>query len=441
MIVRVTLENILSFGNRAEFSMIAGKGTSKPDHVVRAKKRDDISLLKASVIYGANASGKSNLIKSVGVLKDITLDGLETVDYTVFKLADELGDNSRIEVEFKYNELYFAYGVVFNRFEIVEEWLYEINKRTEKIVFERKLINGAYAYSFENNVAIDAQTTQFIEFLAKGTPRNRSFIAEYISRNGEGLGQIPMVHEWFDNRLQIIKPNTRFRGLAIHIDKDKSFAESLLGYLAYFKTGIVDLRKTKIELDEINDIPKDWLKSVVEDARQGRPVMIASSDGYSSYTFEPDGKSVSAYKMRTVHRKVNNETVVFDMEEESDGTLRLFDFIPALMDLASNPRVYLIDEIDRSMHPLLTRGMIDLYLSHLNDNTDSQLIITTHESNLLDLDLLRSDEVWFVEKNKNGMSSLYSMAEFKPREEIRKGYLQGRYGAIPFFSDPKLLKW
>ena len=137
----------------------------------------------------------------------------------------------------------------------------------------------------------------------------------------------------------------------------------------------------------------------------------------------------------------NGSEVPFEMSEESDGSIRLLDFIPMLIDLKLNSSVYLIDEIDRSMHPMLSQKLLEYYFSCLDKERDTQLICTTHESNLLNLDLIRADEVWFVEKGQDGASHLTSLAEYKPREDVRKGYLQGRYGAIPFFAPISNLKW
>ncbi|MBR1556615.1 MAG: ATP-binding protein, partial [Prevotella sp.] len=160
------------------------------------------------------------------------------------------------------------------------------------------------------------------------------------------------------------------------------------------------------------------------------------------YFFELDEDGVpKIYKQQAIHKDINKEDTIFDMREESDGSIRLLDFIPMLIDLQQNSSVYLIDEIDRSMHPMLSQKLLECYFSALASERDSQLIFTTHECNLLDLEFIRADEVWFVEKDKNGASHLTSLAEYKPREDIRKGYLQGRYGAIPFFAPVKNLNW
>ena len=147
------------------------------------------------------------------------------------------------------------------------------------------------------------------------------------------------------------------------------------------------------------------------------------------------------YKQSAIHRMKNGGEVPFEIDEESDGSVRLLDFIPMLIDLKLNSSVYLIDEIDRSMHPMLSQKLLEYYFAFLDKERDTQLICTTHESNLLDLNMIRADEVWFVEKGQDGASHLTSLAEYKPREDVRKGYLQGRYGAIPFFASINSLKW
>jgi len=142
-----------------------------------------------------------------------------------------------------------------------------------------------------------------------------------------------------------------------------------------------------------------------------------------------------------VHTNDAGREVVFEEDEESDGSIRLMDFIPMLIDLKQNDDVFLIDEIDRSLHPLLSQKLLEYFFSMLTEARCTQLIFTTHEASLLDLKTLRADEVWFAEKDKVGATHLTSLAEYKPREDVRRGYLLGRYGAIPFFPSIKSLNW
>ena len=153
------------------------------------------------------------------------------------------------------------------------------------------------------------------------------------------------------------------------------------------------------------------------------------------YFFErKESDEMVIYKQKAVHLNDNKEEVVFEMDEESDGSIRLLDFIPMLIDLSLNNRVYLIDEIDRSMHPLLSQKLLEYYYSNLRSGLDTQLIFTTHEAFLLNSNSIRHDEIWFVEKDIAGASHFTSLVEYKPRQDVLKGYMHGRYGAIPFFQ-------
>ncbi|MDQ7033693.1 MAG: AAA family ATPase [Anaerolineae bacterium] len=148
------------------------------------------------------------------------------------------------------------------------------------------------------------------------------------------------------------------------------------------------------------------------------------------------------WKITTAHKVEGEDNPIYlEVSEESDGTQRLFDIIPGLMDLIDGEKVFIIDELDRSLHPHLTRNILELFLKGKNNR--SQLIVTTHEASLLNLDLLRRDEIWFIEKDRNGKSSAYSLEDFTPRKDkdIRKGYLLGRYGSIPFLSTDIALEW
>ena len=146
-------------------------------------------------------------------------------------------------------------------------------------------------------------------------------------------------------------------------------------------------------------------------------------------------------KTLKVEHSSGNLSAFFNLEEESDGTVRLLDFVPAFKNLIYSEKVYIVDEIERSIHPLLIKELIKKF--SLDKKTRGQLIFTTHESNLLDQEIFRQDEIWFVEKDLNGSTDLYSLSDFKEHKtiDIRKGYLSGRYGSIPFLGNLEDLKW
>lgn len=144
----------------------------------------------------------------------------------------------------------------------------------------------------------------------------------------------------------------------------------------------------------------------------------------------------------TAHDSDDGEEVLFDINEESDGTQRLLDIAPGLLDIFSTEKTYIIDELDRSLHADITTSIFKAFLNNTSD-IHSQLIVTTHETNLLDLELIRRDEIWFVQKNKQGESSLYSLEEYQPRfdKDVRRGYLAGRFGGIPMLPNFDNLSW
>ena len=440
MILRVTVENLFSFKEEAQISFVAGKSDKHPEQVCRAKKRDDISVLKAGIIYGANASGKSNLIKAVSLLQKIALGGVPKNELEPFKLSTLGNKPSKVEIEFKVGGKYYAYGVEFSVRGIVEEWLYEINSRSDTEIYTRKVVADGNCFTFGTITANDEEK-QLVGFISKSTPKSDSFLSEYIKRNGKGIGAISEVYRWMKENLKIIFPKTKFEGLSIRVEKDKQFADATKSLLDYFNTGIVDIRRVKVPKENI-DLPKELVTDLLSEAEPGKGIIVASPSGSAIYFFESDENGATTiYKQNTIHKGEGDTEVAFEMNEESDGSIRIMDFIPMLIDLRLNDAVYLIDEIDRSMHPMLSQKILEYYFRHLKADKDTQLIFSTHESNLLNLDLIRADEVWFVEKATDGASHFTSLAEYKPRENIRKGYLQGRYGAIPFFAPINTLKW
>lgn len=441
MILRATFENIYSFKEETSISFVAGKGTVHPGHVSRARRRDDISALKLGVIYGANASGKSNVIKAMALLQQIAVGKFPTADFEPFKLSSPVNPVSKIEVEFKTGGRYFAYGTEFSVNGIREEWLYEINSRNDRLVFARNTNRDGNVFEY-GDIHGDASVAQFVGFLGEGTPVRKSFLSEYVERNGRGLCAIKTAFQWFASGLRIIFPATRFRGISFNAEQDRKFHDSTRKLLQYFNTGIVDIRRFPVRSKEETSLPERLLDKIIGSSTPGRTALVAAPESNECYFFDfkEDG-SYSILKQKAVHRNERGEEVVFEMDEESDGSIRLLDFIPMLIDLDRNEADYMIDELDRSLHPLLSQKLIECYLHELSPERDTQLIISTHECNLLNLEMIRSDEVWFVEKDKYGASRLVSLAEYKPRENIRKGYLQGRYSAIPFFAPIETLNW
>jgi AAA15 family ATPase/GTPase len=443
MLIRFSVENFLSFSDKQYFSLLPGKGTLKSEH--KSKKVKGVSALKTAVLFGANASGKSNLIKAIDFGKKLVLKGTKIdtkIDFQKFRLDSNLKDkNSRIEYEIQHSGKNYAYGFVFNNNEITEEWLYEIGIKSDIKIFERNKDSKEVFdldYLLKNNKKTEEK--QFIKFIAKGTPNNQLFLNEIRTRkvkeNVSKIDDILNVIDWFQNSLKIIFPDDKYNeGLKFELKEDETLLTTFEEFLKYFDTGINGVCLEKIDYESV-DIPKLILNKIKEELLNKKSENFRASilsNKNTTYFLTIKDEDLIVHKFMTKHKVLGNEEFEkFDTSDESDGTNRIMDFIPLMMDLLKGDNVFIIDEMERSLHPNLIYDLIDLFMSK-GKNVNSQLILASHESSLLTQKLLRKDEVWFVVKDLNGSSKLHSLEEYNIRfdKEIRKDYLLGRFKAIP----------
>jgi len=442
MLIRFTVENFLSFKDRVMFSMIPGKGTLKPNH--KTKPIRGISALKASVIFGANASGKSNLIKAIDFGRLLILRGTKSeqlIKYQNFRLdKSTIIGNSRIEYEIQHNGKNYAYGLVFNNKVIVEEWLYKITNKDESKIFERnigKKIVFDLEPLFKKNKKKEHQ--QFLEFIAKSTPNNQLFLTEIRTRkvkdNVADITDLLNVIDWFQNSLKVIFPDDKYNeGVKSELKDDSKLMITFEELLNYFDTGINGICLEKVDFESL-EIPQKLLEKIKEDLLSVKTENVRSivSNRNTTYFITKKNEDILVHKFMTKHNIIGQkEPVLFDTSDESDGTNRIIDFIPLIMDLLQGNNVFIIDEMERSLHPNLIYDLFDLFLEK-GGNINSQLITASHESSLLTQKLLRKDEIWFTVKDKEGASHIHSLEEYNIRfdKEIRKDYLLGRYKAVP----------
>jgi hypothetical protein len=433
------VENFLSFDTKVEFSMIPGKSRVHPNHRITDNRWNGIDVLKCAAIYGANGSGKSNFCKAIDFAKDLIVYGKkpqEEFDLKQFKLRDQNEKTSSFSFEFTLNDKSFAYGFVLDNKVIHEEWLYEITKNNNKRIYERTTDSSGKAKLELGSIKLSNKDKEFLLFLAQGTRSNQLFLTESNERNSEFFIDI---YFWFKNNLIIVFPESKYGNLLTRIANESKFSKDLERLISYFDTGISGIQLNEInELQADRDIPLEILKDIKRELSKAKKSIILQGPKSNLYLFnDKEDSKIRIVKLVTLHNKSEDgKKVAFDLEEESDGTLRLFDLLPGLINAFSQDMVFIIDELDRSMHPLLSKKFIEVFLNAKNEHK-SQIIFTTHESFLLDLDLIRRDEIWFVEKDKKNASHMYSLEEYSPRydKEIQKGYLMGRYGAIPVMYD------
>lgn len=440
MLIRFIVTNFLSFNEESDFNMIAGSFKTHKHHVYNVGK---IDVLKAAVFYGANGSGKSNLMKAINFLKEtVRAGGIDQpVDDKKFKLNKNNAEKPiSFEIEFAIGKKIYSYGISLNHDVVTEEWLYESGITVEdKLVFERKTTNtGKISIKVADKYVKTQKDAMLIELLQENLLQKNKLLLGLndVLKNEE----IKSVKDWFEFKLILIFPETHFKGILPLLLSDNKLKRHYDQFLQSFDTGINQLGSEVIDFEKYEIDPKEKMtRKEIETHMKTVPFLLNNET--NSVIIKDNGKLV-VKKAISIHKDNLGKDTPFMISEESDGTMRLIDFIPAFYNLLQQDFTYLIDEIDRSLHPSLLCAMINKVMA--DNGTKGQLIFTSHESNLLDLEIFRQDEIWFVEKdNKFGDTKMYSLSEFKPRYDldIRKGYLKGRFGAIPFLAKLNDLNW
>ncbi len=437
MLIRFVVENFLSFNAETEFNMLTGEVRRLPGHVFNFPKVD---LLKSAVIYGANGAGKSNLIMAMEVLQNIVSE--ETTDFisdeSYFRLDNNSKKPSKFEIEFLIEKVGYAYGVSVLGSIIQEEWFYKVNfgKKDDELIFERKRKrNGKSTLMLGPKYSKTPKDKLLAEVYEDILEPTKPFLA---SAQEKKFKEIKDARLWIEKGILIIFPGTKYLGIVNNFldDKFKKFVNELM---CTFETGIkhIDVQTLDFEafFGEDNSLEKD---RVLKRIKAGEPEQVG--DNKNAVAMIENGNPI-VRKPISYHEDCNGKLVKFELFEESDGTLRLLDFIPLLFLVKNLPITVIIDEIDQSIHPSLLKE----FVTKIQNDVErvGQIIFTTHESNLLDLDLFRQDEIWFAEKSKGCATHFYVLSDYDVRADldVRKGYLSGRFGAIPFLGNLKDLNW
>lgn len=443
MLLSFSVENFRSFRAEETLNLLAAKrfGTESP-HCCEVPGTGEYALRVAS-LYGANGAGKSNLVQALGLLKPLVLQGTppgEPIPHKPFLLDDESRTKpSSFELQFLQEGEVFRYGVCCDADRVHEEWLAVYEGKKERNLFTRVTEEDGAVTVTLGPTAKDASHPKKIEALSEvGARPNQLFLTEVVNLDDpEAQGpRFQQAIKWFASTLVIIKPDGRFGIVAETIATNERFAEFAAQFLREANTGIADLEV------QTSNIPKSTLaspsfveeKNVLENLPDDLTIVL----GPNGEEIFVDKSQKDTVRMRTIvalHDASSKQRAEFPLHEESDGSRRLLNLLPALFHLAAEGGVFVVDELERSMHPMLARKFIEFFLKAVA-GASSQLIFATHESTLLDLELMRRDGIWFAEKDQEGASHLYSLADFKVRKDLRieKGYFEGRFGAIPFLG-------
>lgn len=441
MIVSFSVENFRSFHAEATLSLVASSRLAGDhgNHAV-AVSGTSAKVLRTAVIYGANGAGKSNLFKSLDYLRSLALPiygrDREGTGREAFRFGGRQDDPSSFDLQFIASGKVYRYVIRVDDRRVVEEWLGEDADSREKVLFQR---------GQERDVDLGSQVGEYPRLAALatvGAPPAQSFLgtvgAAALAANDIGP-DLTSVIDWFWSVLNLVPPGLSQMPLWRKLNDDPTLLDFASDFLRSSSTGVdrLEIMKSEISREELpNFVGEQMAVRLVQDAESGRRRFIEASRAAGGAWIEVAGSDgFRLVRFQSTHKTHDGSTVNLDLEDESDGTRRLLDLLPALHQMQRQGGVYFVDEIDRSMHPILVRRLLEFFLNSCGENP-GQMILTTHESSLLDLDLLRRDEIWFAEKDHEQATRLYSLADYKVRNdlEIRKHYLQGRFGAIPFLG-------
>ena len=407
MLIRFSFKNFKSFKDENVLDMEA---TSLKEHEYNLVKTDQVNLLKVAAIYGANASGKTNVLQAFDYMKKRILvsdDSKKNSPIDEDNVYSYMINNEPISLEVeilaKNNKIY-KYGFDVLKDSIVSEWLYIKKINRFYSIFEREKNNVTMKSNnkISGLVNIDERTL-FLNIYSK------------IDKDNEDFNN---VYDWFVNANYLDLGNPRFEDfintrISLKILSDEKYKKELLRFIKTFDSGIEGIKTTPDSIEEVQN--------------NNRVV-----------------------KVELIHRGENNELKALPLELESNGTRKMFHLFDFFMDALRNGMVLFIDELDAKLHPLLTRYIINLFHNSETNIGNGQLIYSTHDTVNLNKETFRRDEIWFTEKNRDGVSEMYALSDYilddedgnnKSGKKVRndatynKDYLTGRYGAIPVLEE------
>lgn len=441
MLISFAVENWMSFKERTEFSMVASREKQHSEHVFSAKFAP--KLLPISAIYGGNASGKSNFCRALGFVQNFVLTGSiigRQISTIPFKLSkDTISKPSKFEITILIDKHIYRYSFALTNRKIFEEKLVRITKKSrsfDEIVLFERTSGDLDPHLWPGLPDTDKAKLQVIY---EGTRDNVLFLTNTISLQ---INAFQPVYDWFLHNLEVIEPESRYLPFDQFLNEDSPLYDAMNELLPQFDTSINSLRGEEIQFDSVQ-FPDSRIKQlVVEALKEDTPMKIRVPDGY--VVFEREGDRIKTRKLISMHRSQDGEDVRFEIKEESDGSQRMIDLLPAFLKLASidSKKIFVIDEIDRSLHTLLTRSLVEMFMSECNHSTQKQLIFTTHDILLMDQQLLRRDEMWITERLENAESQLVSLCEYKGLRDdtdIQRRYLDGKLGGIPVILKSEIM--
>jgi hypothetical protein len=421
MFLEFNVSNYRSIGKIQTLSMAASKyykGLEKTN-TFDSKASGLPRLLRSAVIYGPNASGKSNLLRALDFMQAFVLSSHsqqegQPIEVSPFALWPGLRSKpSEFEIFFIQDHTRYQYGFALTNRRVVKEWLLSFPEGKAQRWFERTYNKNDDNYKWYFGPKFIGRKHLWLE----STRANSLFLSTAIQLNNQ---QLKPGFGWFQNRMEVILPDSRIN-LKLSIDQcaSKGGMNRIMQLMGSADINIskIDIKETPLSTELIPDNLPEHVKTIMRMELEG-------------------AKKIS---IRFFHKDKEGKPIPFRFSDESEGTQKLFAFSGPWLNALEHGRTLFVDELNRSLHPLLERHLIGLFHLPAVNKNNAQIVFTTHDTTILDPEFFRRDQIWFIEKNKNQASKLYPLSDFSPRkaEALERGYLMGRYGAIPFIGEWK----
>lgn len=434
MLLSFSVSNWKSFKEPTSISLVATKEKQHANHIQYLPEYK-LNVLPISVIFGSNAAGKSNLVKAIEfAVKKIVSTNFDSFRNEVvdsFRLDPEYKNkDSCFEFSFTIDDLWYHYAFSLNHDGLVtSEKLEKVRGRKMKPIFER---------NSDGSIRIlDKDIPKATRLAFQSVIKQKLAIPYAQSINVQGLEELKKIYSWFRFKLVILKPSSKLINFT-----DRSMPTNRLSSFLHKLDTSIERIDFKPFDDYVNFFPKEMLNDISSALNSGVINILATGSRDDFYKFELNAdKSLKCQKMISYHRDLKGNLVPFEIAENSDGTRRCLHLFPAFNDLVSigSDCCYVIDELDRSLHTNLVKQLLASFLETRNQDTRSQLILTNHDIEQMDQDVLRRDEIWIAERDaETGSTKLSSLDEFVLNDtKIRKDrklpqlYLDGRLGGVP----------
>ncbi len=430
MLVNFSLQNWKSFKHENTFSMEA---TGERQHGFRIPhiSKYRMRVLPISLIFGGNASGKSNLCKALSFVQSYIVEGIaphKRIPIDRYRLNNETQVAPLdIAIEILVDDLLYEYSFRVNEEKVLFEELIKKNSNQSHMLFTRE--NGMVRFN-------DAQKDLvFLQFVARATRDNQLFLTSCMQNN---VSDFAPVYMWFRDSLRVLSPESQLQPIEYFFDEANPVATVINEAIRGLDTGVDHVGC--VDVDMINGTYSMLFQQIVDDISRkiesGQSYRFSVPGNRDRFIATLDENGFSVKKLVAFHKTEDGMYASFGFSGESDGTERAIDLLPAILDLSEvdSTMVYVIDEFDRSLHANMTRAMLEYYLDSCNSARRAQLIFTTHQDDLMDQSILRRDEIWLTERDEFGATELITLGDFSDLrydKDIRKSYMQGRFGGLP----------